>query len=625
MLSRYSTERGDLLKTFWLFQKTPEGCSKLQKWIFWGWNLGLLLASAVCLGGVSLLFAYGSYDPAIFYDYFAHPLILLLNIAPVAALEGLLWCLTGRIALSFFVTAFVTLGFSVGHYYMLLFRDDPLMFQDLRNLREALSITETASYDLTPDKRVIFGALCLIFGTAVLHVLAKGALKGKQRVISAGAILLVCLLASGCYSSNRIYDEKTSNYAHINRWAATQNYISKGFVYPFLHSISANAVQVPEGYRESEAEALLAAYSDAAIPEDKKVDLITLQLEAFADFSRFQNVEGIDFEKAYSVFHEIEAESITGDLVTNIFAGGTVDTEWAFLTGCCNVREFRTSTDSYAWYLRDQGYTTEGSHPSYQWFYNRRNVNAYLGFADYYFFENHYNRLANYISLDYQLLPEILKLYRGNRGENPYFSFNVTYQGHGPYSTTENQWEGEPFTDGRYSTETTFIVDNYLASLQDTAAELRKFLDELEKEKRPVVVVVYGDHLPWLGDGNSAYEELGVDLDTATEKGFYNYYATRYLVWANDAAKKAIGHDFTGEGDTVSSCFLMNEVFEILGWEGSRWTQAANAVRDQLSVITSTGRYVEQGVVTDELSKEGKEALRKFLWMEHYMMEDFHF
>ena len=612
-----------MLKTFWLFQKNPEGLSRGKQWIFWGWNAGLVLASALCLGGVSLLFAYGSYDPAIFYDYFHHPLIVLLNVAPVVGMELFFWCLTGRSALSFFLTAIVTIGFSVGHYYMLLFRDDALRFQDLKNLREALSITETASYDLTPDKRVIFGILCLAFGTAVLHFIARGVPQRKKRLTAALVIALAAVPLTRAYTSQRVYDTMTENYEHINRWAATQNYISKGFVYPFLHSISASGIQQPQGYREEDAEKLLSSYTDGVIPEERKVDLITLQLEAFSDFSRFEGLEGIDFEKAYSVFHEIEAESVTGDLVTNIFAGGTVDTEWAFLTGCCNVREYRARTNSHVWYLREQGYTAEGSHPSYQWFYNRRNVNDYLGFPAYYFFENHYNQIANYISLDYQLLPEILKLYRANRSDAPYFSFNVTYQGHGPYSTTENQWNGEPFTDGRYSTETTFIVDNYLASLQDTASELRKFLNELKREARPVVVVAYGDHLPWLGDGNSAYEELGVNLDTSTEEGFYNYYATRYLVWANDSAKEIIGHDFVGEGETVSSCFLMNEVFDLLGWEGSRWMQASNDIRQTLNVITSTGRYEEEGVLTDTLSDEGNEALRKFRWMEYYLQENF--
>lgn len=612
------------MKTFWLFQKSPDGLSKGRTALFWAWNLFLVLASGICLGGLSLLFAYGSYSPNVFYSYFTHPLIFLLNVAPVVGLELLLWCLTGKSALSFFLAGFVTVGFSIGNYYKLLFRDDPLMFQDMRNIREALSITNTASYDLTPDKRIVFGILCLIFGTVVLHLVARGVPGKKRRFAAAAVLVLACVPASNAYTSARVYDTLTANYDYINRWAATQAYISKGFVYPFLHSISAGSAKPPEGYDEDEAAAMLAQYTDADIPAEKKVDLITIQLEAFADFSRFANVEGIDFEKAYSTFHEIEAESVAGDLITNIFAGGTVDTERAFLTGYADLRDFRTDTNSHAWYLQQQGYTAEGSHPSYQWFYNRRNVNAYLGLPTYYYFENYYNEVDSInLAADRLLFPEILDLYRENRGEDPYFSFNVTYQGHGPYSTTENQWKGQTFTDGRYSTETTFIVDNYLASVQDTAQELRKFLDELQSEERPVAVVVYGDHMPWLGDGNSAYTELGVDLDTSTEQGYLNYYGTRYLVWANDAAKAAIGHDFTGEGETVSSCFLMNEVFALLGWEGSAWMQAGNDIRATLPVITSMGRYVEDGHLTDTLSPAGEAALRKFKFLEYYLCETF--
>ena len=614
------------MKSFWLFQTTPRGLSRGRTAFFWLWNIGLVLSSAICLGGVSLLFAYGSYDPNLFYSYFDFPLILLLNLAPVAGLEVLLWCLTGRSFLAFFLTGVITVGFSVGHYYKLLFRDDPLMFQDMKNIREALSITGTASYDLTPDKRIIFGVLCVVFGTLVLLFIARGRPGKKSRAAWAAAILLSCVPASRAYASDRVFDTLTANYEFINRWAATQNFISKGFVYPFLHSITEGSVKAPEGYRESEAEQLLSAYETADIPQEKKVDLITLQLEAFADFSRFDGLEGIDFEKAYGLYHEIEGESISGTLVTNIFAGGTVDTERAFLTGFAAVPEFRSNTNSHAWYLTSQGYTAEGSHPSYQWFYNRRNVNGYLGLPAYYYYEGYYEVVnPNYMAPDRKLFPEIVKLYRENRGEEPYFSFNVTYQGHGPYSLTENQWDVVTFTDGRYSTETTNIVDNYLASLQDTAKELRAFLDTLEGEERPIVVVGYGDHMPWMGDGNTAYEELGIDLDTSTEQGFYNYYSTRYFIWANDAAKAAIGHDFTGQGDTVSSCFLMNEVFEALGWEGSDWIQAGNDIRATLPVITSLGRYVENGTLTDTLSQEGEEALRRFKALEYYLLENFRY
>ena len=85
------------MRSFWLFQKSPAGLSRRRTVLFIAWNVAFLLCSAVCLGGVSLLYAYGGYCPDLFYDYFHHPLLLVLTIAPVVGLEVLLWCLTGRI------------------------------------------------------------------------------------------------------------------------------------------------------------------------------------------------------------------------------------------------------------------------------------------------------------------------------------------------------------------------------------------------------------------------------------------------------------------------------------------------------------------------------------------------
>lgn len=69
----------------------------------------------------------------------------------------------------------------------------------------------------------------------------------------------------------------------------------------------------------------------------------------------------------------------------------------------------------------------------------------------------------------------------------------------------------------------------------------------------------------------------------------------------------------------------MNEVFEALGWEGSDWIQAGNDIRATLPVITSLGRYVENGTLTDTLSQEGEEALRRFKALEYYLLENFRY
>lgn len=614
------------MRRSWLFQATPEGLSPKRRALFWVWNLGVVLAAGLCLGWLSMFFAYGDYPDTIMKTYFQHPLILFLNIAPVVLALFLLYALAGRSWPAFLLADLVIWGLSLGNYYKLRFRDDPLMFQDLKNLRDAAAITAMADYDLTPDKRVVFGLLCLVFGTAFLFFLARGRLPRRPRLALLTVCAALCLPTARLMENTNLYN-KIQNFDQIERWSSTQVYLSKGFVYPFLHSVTAGAVKPPAGYSETETRALLASYTPEDIPEERKVDLIAIQLEAFADFSRFEGVEGVDFDRAYGVYHRLESESIAGDLVTNIFAGGTVDTERAFLTGFADQRNYRTDTNSYAWYLRSQGYTAEGCHPSYEWFYNRRNVNGYLGLPTYYFIENRFRELYPHGEApDEVLFPEILRLYEENRdgAGRPYFSFNVTYQGHGPYGT-EDVWRGEHFTDGRYSPETANIVDNYLGSVMDTAEQLQWLLDRFRGEERPVVLVVFGDHKPWLGYGNSAYQELGVNLDLSTDEGFYNYYATRYFIWANDAAKEALGGGFTEEGADVSSCFLMNLVFDALGWTGDAWTQATEDIRRELPVLTDVGRYMRNGALTAELDPEGQEILQRYLGLQYYYSTHFQY
>ena len=612
------------MRDFWLFRESCLRLSADQRRIFWTWNLLVLFCAGVCLGGLSMFFAYGDYTDFLMKSYFTVPLIPVLNLAPVVLLLFLVYGLIGRAWLSFLLTSIVVWGLSLGNYYLLRFRDDPLMFQDLRNIATAAAFTD--DYDMTPDLRIWFGLGCILLGTVLLFLFVRGVPRWKVRLPLFLLGLLLCVPLSRAYTSEEIYTEKTQNFTYINRWSSTQLYISKGFIYPFLHSTTEGTIKPPKGYHEREAAELLNAYTDQDIPEHEKVHIITLQLEAFADFSRFGGVEGIDWERAYQVYHEIEAESYTGDLVTNIFAGGTIDTERAFLTGYADQWNYRTNTNSYGWYFAGQGYTVAGSHPSYDWFYNRKNVNQYLGIPTYYFYENRYSQLyPDGMATDEVLLPDIFDLYVENRDGSgaPYFSFNVTYQGHGPYST-EDVWRGKHFTDGRYSRSTTNIVDNYLGSVSDTADQLRKLLDAFAAEQRPVVVVGFGDHMPWLGYGNSAYQELGVNMDFSTKEGFYNYYGTRYFIWANDAAKKALGSDFLGEGPDVSSCFLMNELFQQCGWEGSAWMQATEAVRQEIPVLTTVGRYVQKnGELVETLEEAGQDALARYRSLEYYYGTNF--
>ena len=377
---------------------------------------------------------------------------------------------------------------------------------------------------------------------------------------------------------------------------------------------------------EERAAAILAGYEDADIPEGEKVDIIGIMMEAYADFSVYDQIEfNVD---PYEEYHKLEAEGISGNLLTNIFAGGTIDSERAFLTGYCDQGSYRSATNSYVRYFANQGYTVTGSHPSYDWFYNRVNINANLGFESYDFLENHYGEMAGgEIAMDRILMPEIVNLHEQHKTESgePYFSFSVTYQGHGPYNTAGNDYGVDYVKPGVYSQESENILNNYFGSIADTNDNLKTLFDHYRASADPVVIVLFGDHKPWLGDNSSVYEELGIDLNYAdSSEGFYNYYGTRYLIWANDAAKQALGNDFTGEGRDIGPYFLMNELFSACGWNGPAYMQATRACANAVPVLSVSGLYVQDGEVTDTLTDENQALVAEYRCLEYYERKNFH-
>ena len=322
----------------------------------------------------------------------------------------------------------------------------------------------------------------------------------------------------------------------------------------------------------------------------------------------------------------LEAQSISGDLLTNIFAGGTVDTEWCFLTGYSQYEEFRNDVDSYVWYFDRQGYQTRGGHPGFGWFYNRQNVNQFLGFQEYWFTENHYGELVDPVEAqwnsDLLLVDEIVKDLRSCLdGEGrPVFSFSVSYQNHGPYewTYTANETYLDPKTSG-LPEESCYVFNNYLHGVNITISAMTLLAQQLEEMEEPVVLVLFGDHKPWGGNSNDAYYGIGASFDTTTLEGFYQYYSTPYLIWANSAAKETLGRDFQGEGGDFSPCFLMPELFEQCGWTGPSFLQLAQEVREVTPLVHQQGVYLtEDGQLTDHLSGEAADRLNEFFFAQYY-------
>ncbi len=615
-------------ESVFLFAKNSGGLSHKKRVLYEIWNVALIILAPIILGVLSLSLAYGNYDSRIFLGYFTNPLVALLNLLPPLLLMLLLYGIIGKGWIAFAIDAFIMLGLTTANFYLLRFRDDPVVFSDLFLLREAADMG--TKYDMTPTLKIVLCWLATVFITVILFFMQRKTVKFLHRIFIVPLVILLCIFPlTGVYTSLDIYSYKTNNFDYANEWSATQNYISKGFIYPFIYSVTEINPKKPEDYSEDKAKMILSEFEDSDIPEDKKVNVIAVMLEAFCDVTEMGVDKGLS-PNVYYNYHNIRSQSIHGKIITDIFAGGTIDSERAFLTGYATLFDYRQDVNSFVRYFKDQGYYTEGSHPGNNWFYNRQNVNRYFGFDNYYFYEDYYKDKftadSDWICSDAIMFPHILNLYREAKEKDkdkPYFAFHVTYQGHGPYNENEIIWPDDPmYLNYNIPRKSETIFCNYLSSVKNTWNNIVYMLDVLHNDDEPVVVLLFGDHKPGLGDMNVVYDDLGINLDTSTDDGFINYYSTEYVIWANPKAKEVLGSDFRGEQETISVNFLMNKLFEVCSWKGNAFMQYTDKVRETLPIIRTASLYdssVTKVPFADTLTPEQLQTLKEYRLAEYYM------
>lgn len=584
----------------------------------------VLIAAACCLGIISLYFSAGNYGKALFDYYLSQPLLLVLNSIPYIIICILMWIISNRVWIGFLFGACTCVAYSWTEYWKLLARNDPLYAEDLTLWKEALQMRE--GYAVLTKEMLLMGVL-IVGGIGILAILFRGKMLGKRtRIISLIATIIVTIgMYMGVYSNAYIYDS-FKVWGNLNQWLDVNMYISRGGIYPFLYSIQSAIPSSPKKYSEEKAVEYLQRYDYDNIAEDEKVNVICVMLEAFCDIT-----EDTQYEfngNPYEAFHKLKEESYSGKLVVNVFGGGTIDTERTVLTGFSELTSFRRPSWSYVRYFKEQGYILNGSHAGYEAFYNRMNVNRNLGFEGYYFIENYFKDLYGDIPPDYIFFPEITDIcLKGMESGNKVFSFNVTYQNHGPYDGSrlyESFEKNEYVKKGTMDDEYYYVINNYLNGIADTCENMENMVNTFRGVDEPVVLLFFGDHRPWLGDQSAGYDVLGIDYASGTDESVYNQYETDYLIWANEAAQEVTGKSFKGLGEQISPCFLMNELFEQCGWEGPSYMKLTDDVRKELPVITSRDIYKENGelITGKEMSSESEKLLDMLKMTQFYLARD---
>ena len=582
-------------------------------------NVLLFLLLATLLTCISFFYANYVIEINSVWQYYEIRLFIL-NFLPIVLFMLLIYVISKRIYVSFGITSFLVTILGIANQTKLLYRDDVVTFEDILILKEAMIMSKRYSAFIK-----WYTILFLIF-TIVLCILIRRYTKKfkihyKKRIVSIIVIISSLILGfKGLYGSSKVYSS-VGDTSRINIWLGTRQSQIRGLVYPFIYSINNINMSKPEGYSKERAKEVLSKYEYSNIDDDKKVNIIAVMLEAYNDFSKF-NV--FDFnEDIYSELHNIEDNSISGNLVTTIFGGGTIVTERNFLTGYYSFPSYRKTTNSYVWYFKEQGYNTEAMHPIYRSFYNRASVDPNLGFDIYYNYENKFSKIQEKFMDDDMFFDYIIEGYEKSKNNGkPYFNFSVTYQNHGPYLS--EVYEGKEFfiDNKNYDEEAYNTINQYFSGIKKTNLALKKLVDYFDNEEEATIIIFFGDHNPYLGENEKSYESFGINLDLSTISGFENYYETPYVIHANNSAKKLFNNDFVGEGRKISPIFLMNEVFNYCNFKGNQYMQYMSYLEENIDVI-SEYYYKQDDEFVEKSELRNKELLDEYRIVNYYYSNNY--
>jgi len=465
-----------------------------------------------------------------------HPWMFLFNVQIIfnTFLFAEIWSRRGGVRLVVMIS-WMALG--ITNYLVASYRVLPFTTRDFFLIHDGLKMITV--YFSWPEIIFMFGGIALLFA-AIALLLLKWKKRGPFNRLAALTVFLLTTAAT-------LIVGKVLTETHFVDWDKTSlvaAFRSYGFPYSFTYTFADMGIPKPDEYSEKLVEEIAVDIKDPNVPlivepeatlppktrfEAQTPNIVYVQLESF--FNVHSILDAKFSEDPIPVFSDLMKNWPSGQLKVPSVGGGTANTEFEVLSGM-NLDYFGageypyntvlqdTTCETVCFNLKPLGYTATAIHNYMGTFYGRNTVYSQLGF-DRFVSQEYMNGLsfnALQWAKDGTLTGEVLKAMDTTPGRD--FVFTVTVQSHGKYPSTPI--EGLDRID---VTECGGAVDpamfkNYVNELNEVDRFVGELIDALEELDEPIVLVLYGDHLPALGleDSQLACGDM---------------YQTTYAIWNN--------------------------------------------------------------------------------------------
>lgn len=474
---------------------------------------------------------------------------IILTAIFLYALFTVLYFVITRYWTSITLVSVLTIGWAIANKVKLNLRGEPIYPSELSEASNFKTLVPMVGQSLLITAGIILIAVILLD----IFLEVKVPIKKHSSLIKRGIWALLSLLlfltpmrfnhdGSIIYYLNRGFD-------NIQSFRNPERDIQiNGPVLNFLNYIDLQIMNQPENYSETAIKQIDQKYTKVAaeinktrkVPLKKQTIIFNLS-EAFVDPYTFPTIK-IDKSAPNPVkyIQSLKNKSTYGYMLSAGYGGGTANMEWETLTGL-NMGMFKTTLTPYVQIVPNyKFYPTIGMnfdyksavHPFIGTYYSRIEDFKRFKFDKFVYLGSKYKIIdqkkfgSDPYNSDFTAYDNGLRQINSQKGGQ--FINLITIQNHMPYNNwyPHNEYMGKISGDLFKGGSVKQQMATYVKGVQYTDQAVKQFIGQIDKIKKPITIVFYGDHYP------------DVLSQTYTSKYPVQMHSTRYFIYSNKYARE---------------------------------------------------------------------------------------
>lgn len=438
-----------------------------------------------------------------------HPMVFFYN-ACLIALSFSFVFFSKRQRHTFYLIYGIWISLAMTNMVIRSFRKTPFTIDDLQfisKISEIMPLYLSLIQIILVISSIVFLFIGLVFSFLKSQPRKRMLKKGFVHVAVVGLVVLAMPVFS---SSIARFNETDGNLK--------TTFDEFGFAFSFVQSVISRGVNRPEGFDQ---EVLIQKLQNLKKDQTNSmhVNVIAIQLESFFDVNRLDTLSLQSNPIPY--FSYLKNNYPSGLLNVPTIGGGTANSEFEFITGMdlsfFGIGEYpyktilrEASLPSLVSYFNDLNYTTTAIHNHVANFYTRQIVYKNLGFDYFVSLETMRNvtTTPKGWAKDKHLIPYIQEAMIQSAGKD--FVFGVSVQAHGDFPKDRLEAHMTQFIAPSDEGNNNHI-NYYLNQINEMDFMIRELVAWVKSYEEPIILVLYGDHLPGIDFGLDAVESYQTD------------------------------------------------------------------------------------------------------------------